>query len=145
MFLDFCYAAWKRVAHIDPYIARRHYVKAADSLLREIPGGHHNVMDSWHKWKKSESPPIPGYPNSAWDKVHAVNPIIDEGPKQEAEIPEIPARDDENDENDNVSTGSALDLQLYSAAAEKPVALTPTIDAFQAPVDFVKHLAIMGG
>jgi hypothetical protein len=36
------------------------YIKYADQLLREIPGPHLEVMETWPKWDQSKSPPPPG-------------------------------------------------------------------------------------
>lgn len=76
---------------IDPYKARRFYVKYADELLREIPGDHLSHMSEWAAWDRSQSPPLPGYPNPAWDEAHP-QPIEASSPAPEV-LQQIEAAD----------------------------------------------------
>jgi hypothetical protein len=44
------------------------YVKLSDLILKEIPGPHLEVMDTWPKWSNRGSPSVPGglYPNEKY-------------------------------------------------------------------------------
>ena len=44
------------------------YVKLSDPILKEIPGPHLEVMDTWPKWSNKGSPSVPGglYPNAKY-------------------------------------------------------------------------------
>jgi len=72
---------------LNPYAARQKYVELADRLLRAIPGDHQNQMSKWHTWDLSQSPPLPGYPNPAYDRAHPVEQglPLKEGKKKETE------------------------------------------------------------
>ena len=72
---------------MNPYVARQKYVELADMLLRNIPGDHQNQMSKWHTWDLSQSPPLPGYPNPAYDRAHLAQhePTLKEDKKGETE------------------------------------------------------------
>ena len=76
---------------VPPHEARERYVKLADYLLRNIPGDHQTQMSKWHAWDLSQSPPLPGYPNPAYDMAHPTvqdsitGPTLKEGKKKATE------------------------------------------------------------
>ena len=67
---------------MDPYEARKIYVKLADKILKGIPGPHLATMDTWPKWSAKKFPPVPGglYPNPKYRPEPLLPPTNGEDP-----------------------------------------------------------------
>src|SRR5437762_1858513 len=115
---------------MDPYEARKIYVKLADKILKGIPGPHLATMDTWPKWSAKKSPPVPGglYPN----------------PKYRPE-PLLPPTNGEDPVYVSLSHGPTLLSQRISGLPGEATTIVGSGSSFQTPVELVKHLAITGG
>jgi hypothetical protein len=165
MFKDYIYAAWLKyrghflshiplITDLDPYRARRLYVKYADALLQRIPGGHQARMHEWRKWEKHDSRPLRGYPNRAWQKAHPDEAIPIEGPVVDGRLP-AEAGDEIVQPGVHGLLGGAESAAISNPrnVAQGNNALTETSSlsslgvapVTESHVNPLKHLAVMGG
>ena len=133
---------------IDPYVARKQYVKYADALLQQIPGEHQAHMQEWNRWAKSHSPPLQGYPNPAWQKAHPEELIgvVDGKPPVEGDVeivqPDLPGL---RGGAESAVVSISRNADVNDALTETSSLGLPPVGPVQAHENTLKHWAVMGG
>jgi hypothetical protein len=87
------------------------YVKLADPILKEIPGPHLEVMDTWPKWSHKGSPSVPGdlYPNAKYVPGYK--------PKERTKAQPVLAKEDISNQQPAISASPGEGPTLF----DKPV------------------------